>query len=838
MQQAKSVREYAILEYYKALDMLAERAVSDLAKDACMALTPSSEEKAITKSRIETDDAVSVCFRKGTPPFSNIPDLREALTYAEKGGTLTLRQLLQISGALGSAKRIKDFLSSDVPEGAFAVRRPASALTPMPEFERRIADSIVSDTELADGASSELRRLRRSIERQNEKIRSSLTNFITGRTFDGVLMDKVVTLRNGRFVVPVKQEQATRFPGIIHDRSKGGATVFVEPQIVVDMNNKLRELELEEQAEVERIIAAFSVEAGGHAEQLRENQGLLVHLDFIFAKANLALDMKACPAELSDRGVVDIKKGRNPLIAKDKVVPVSIRFGDSDRLLVVTGPNTGGKTVTLKTVGLFILMAQSGLHVPASSATLPVVRRVFADIGDEQSIEQSLSTFSSHMKNIVEIVSEAEADSIVLLDELGAGTDPTEGAALAIAILEELRSRGCLVMATTHYTELKKYAISTAGVGNASMEFDVATLSPTYRLCMGSPGRSNAFDIASKLGLDKGIVARSRELLDAEAIYFDDVMEQIESDRMDAAKHLAEIRHVEEEAREALMAAEERLGRIEKEREDIISKAREEAEQIVADASDEADAVRDELKAIIRDARTRGVADGTGNVPGRADHAGQGAENADGSQHVPSGPLDAGDALRRTDESRKRLRKRSASINKKKAESTKKGSFVPVGPSGDALAPGDIVALPDTDSVGEVMTAPDDKGRVVVRIGTVKLTLASSELVKKQETSIEVKKRGEHRYAKIVMSKMDQIRPTIDIHGKNLDEAEMMVEKYLDDAILARMHEVVLNHGRGSGILREGIRKMLKKNKHVARFRNGDFDEGGDGVTVVTLSDK
>ena len=817
--KAGMVREFRILEYYKVLDMLAERAVSGLAKEVCLALTPSSDEDTIKRKRTETDDAVSVCLRKGSPPFSDVPDLSGPLSYAEKGGSFLPRQLLAVAGALGSAKRIRGFLTSDMPEGAGAVRRQAEALTALPELERRITDAVLSDTELADGASPALRQIRRGIEQQNEKIRASLARFITGRAFEDVLMDKVITMRNGRFVVPVKQEQAAKFPGIVHDRSKGGATVFVEPQIVVDMNNRLRELELEEEAEVERILAELSAEVGASAEHIRENQELLTRLDFCFAKANLSLDMKACPAERSTDGVVDIVNGRNPLIAADRVVPVSVRFGGSERILIITGPNTGGKTVTLKTVGLFILMAQAGLHVPASRAALPAVPRLFADIGDEQSIEQSLSTFSSHMKNIVEIAASAEADSAVLLDELGAGTDPTEGAALAIAILETLRARGCLVMATTHYTELKKYAVSADGVENASMEFDIATLSPTYRLNMGNPGRSNAFEIASRLGLNLAIVARARELLDAETVYFDDVMEQIEIDRRDAAVHLATAGQAEEEAREALSAAEERLRQIEKERKAILEKAHEEAERTIAEAAEDADAVREELKELIRDARTRGVADGAAG--------GQGGQ----------APVDAGEVLRRANESRKKLKdKRDA----KKARFTRHTEARPQGlpTSGSRqLAPGDTVALPGSDATGEVLTAPDDRGRVVVRAGAVKLTLPADELVKCEAPS---KKpgQGKGRYAKIVVSKMDQVRPSIDLHGKPLDEAEMLVEKYLDDAILARMHEVVLNHGRGSGVLRDGIRRMLKGHKHVKKFRNGDFDEGGDGVTVVTLSDK
>jgi len=838
MTPSGQVREYAILEFYKVLGMLSERAVSELAKSVCLELTPKADGNNIMKSRAETDGAVSVCLRKGTPPFSNLPDLKSPVEYAEKGGSLMPKQLLMIAAALGSAKRVRGFLTADMPEGSAPVRRLAEDLTLLPELERRITDAIASENELADGASPALRKIRRAIDQQNEKIRASLARFINGKDFDNVLMDKVITMRNGRFVVPVKQEQQSRFPGIVHDRSKGGATVFVEPQLVVDMNNKLRELELEEQAEIERILAELSAEAGGSAGAIQRNQDLLILLDFYFAKGNLACDMKACPVDISADGTVEIVQGRNPLIAADAVVPVSVSFGGDERILIITGPNTGGKTVTLKTVGLFVLMAQAGLHVPAARAALPVVRRVFADIGDEQSIEQSLSTFSSHMKNIVEIVGDAGKDCLVLLDELGAGTDPTEGAALALAILGTLRERGCLVVATTHYTELKKYAISAEGVENASMEFDLETLSPTYRLSMGNPGRSNAFEIASRLGLDGKIVAAARELLDAEAISFDDVMEQLERDRSETAERLKEAESASEAASALLAAGDERLRAIEKERGVILAKAEEEAENVIAEAAEEADAVRDELKALIRDARTRGVADGAGAGPG------SGMETGPGS----AAPVDAGEALRIANEGRKRLKKARVKKPGQGAQGAQRdGSFVsndtkepspcvPLSPAAN-LRPGDLVSLPGSDSTGEVITEPDDRGRVVVRAGAVKLTLAADELVR-ADKPVKNPGQGKGRYAKIVISKMDSISPSIDLHGKNLDEAEMLVEKYLDDALLARMHEVVICHGLGSGVLRDGIRRMLRGHKHVKKYRKGAFDEGGDGVTVVTLADK
>ena len=807
--------------------MLAERTVSGLAGQLARDLEPAQEAHEIEKRQAETAEAVSVCLRKGTPPFSNLPDLTETLARAAKGGCLTMKNLLSVRDALSSARRVRTFLSSDMPEEAVSIRRRAMALSPRQDLEERIARSIISDTEMADSASTTLAHIRRGIEAQHTKIRTSLAKYTTGTTYDSILMDKVVTMRNGRFVVPVKLEQAARFPGIVHDRSKSGQAVFIEPEAVVALNNKLRELALEEEEEVERIMYELSGEAGASREDIIYNQELLVDLDFAFAKANLALDMEAVPPGLTgivseSEDVIEIVQGRNPLISKGDVVPTSLSFGGENRILVVTGPNTGGKTVTLKTVGLFVLMAAAGLQVPAERARLPIAERVFADIGDEQSIEQSLSTFSSHMKNIVEICSEARPGSVVLLDELGAGTDPAEGAALAVAVLEALLAKGCLVMATTHYTELKKFAVATDGVENASMEFDVATLSPTYRLMMGSPGRSNAFEIADRLGLNEGVSQRARELLVGEAVTFDNVMAEIEQDRSEAARARSEA-----EWRRAEVEAETlRLGReaaeAERKAQDIILKAKEKAAEIVGEADLEAQESLEELKGLIREARTRGVSEGV---------AGKGDDDA----------ADAGDLLRRADTAKKKLRKSKQTTSHKAVSAP-----APAKPSSKApLVPGDIVVISGMDTEGEVIEGPDASGKVRVLVGAGRMTLPAEKLSRVDDdkrsgirSASKNGGRGDSRYAKIVVRKMGVVSQSIDLHGKNLEEAEMLVEKYLDDAILARMHEVMICHGRGEGVLREGIRRMLKRNKHVAKYRSGDFNEGGEGVTIVTLSGK
>ncbi|MCL2493244.1 MAG: Smr/MutS family protein, partial [Clostridiales bacterium] len=538
---------------------------------------------------------------------------------------------------------------------------------------------------------------------------------------------------------------------------------------------------------------------------------------------------------------IDIERGRNPLIPKDTVVPVGIRFGTGGgRVLIITGPNTGGKTVTLKTVGLFLLMAQAGLWLPASRARLPVARRIFADIGDEQSIEQSLSTFSAHMTKLVRVVNEAEETDVVLLDELGAGTDPAEGAALAIALLDTLRTRGCPVLATTHFTELKKYAVAADGALNASMEFDVETLSPTFHLLMGSPGRSNAFEISEKLGLKPEVIARARELLDSELVAFDEVVAELESSRAElesrlreAESRLSAVGEREGQAAETLRAAEAKAR-------DVLAAAETAAEDILREAAEDAEEITDELKELIREARARGVADGAPVFGG----AGGGADAdtvSGGGPGAPSAPLDAGDALRRLNAGRKKLRsKRAARGAPAKAGPQTAQAQAPASSAAASrpLAPGDFVTIPGGDRTAEVLSAPDDRGRVNLIAGGLRMTLPAKILTRADAPSAgkgRDSSDGGSRYAKIVLSKMDAASASIDLHGKNLDEAEMLVDKYLDDAALAHLHEVMICHGRGSGVLRVGIRKFLKGHHHVASFRPGYFDEGGDGVTIVTL---
>ncbi|MFR1365181.1 endonuclease MutS2, partial [Lentihominibacter sp.] len=520
-----------VLEYDKIIDMLAEKAGSEMTRKIISELRPFDNVSQIRESQGETTEAVRLINYKGPLPVGGFYDIEESVSFARKGGTLTMAQLLKILYNMKTAERVVSFLKGDIPEVPIIC-----SVTELLAVHKRLSEEIdrciLSEDEMSDNASGELRSIRRAMVRQNEALKVKLNHILNSADNKTMLQDSIVTMRNGRYVIPVKQEHRGRVPGIVHDQSGSGATLFIEPQAIVNLNNELRQLELDEKAEMNRILKELSEGVSEYYHDLVNNQKLLLTLDLFMAKGKLSMDMGGEEPEINEDGIMDLKSARHPLIAADKVVPIDISIGGEYRTLVITGPNTGGKTVTLKTAGLLSLMSQTGLHIPAAiGSRLPVYHQIFADIGDEQSIEQSLSTFSSHMTNIVDIVQEADKESLVLLDELGAGTDPTEGAALAIAILERLYSMGAYSVSTTHYTELKKYAISTDGVENASMEFDVETLSPTYRLIIGVPGKSNAFEISRKLGLSREITDRARELLQEGDIAFEDVISALEEDK-------------------------------------------------------------------------------------------------------------------------------------------------------------------------------------------------------------------------------------------------------------------------------------------------------------------
>ncbi|MDR2771231.1 MAG: endonuclease MutS2, partial [Clostridiales Family XIII bacterium] len=647
----KAKREYRILEYDKILELLAAAASSDLTRREIAALEPSASPQVVKGRLAETTESVRVILRKGGLSLGNFPDVRSSAIHAEKGGSLSMRQLLEIALCLGIARKAARFLRSDLPDMPILAGF-ADVIATHKALEERIGNAILSEDEMADGASSELRRIRRDIARQNEAVRAKLNQIITRPGSRELLQDGIVTLRQGRYVVPVKQEHKAGFPGIIHDRSSTGATLFIEPQAIVNMNNELRELAILEEREIERVLAVLSAETGVVARDIANNQELLIKLDLIFAKGKLSADMKSTEARVNTEGRLRIKNGRHPLLPRDKVVPISLRVGGDCRTLILTGPNTGGKTVTLKTAGLFLLMTGAGLHVPADEGTeIPLMAQVFADIGDEQSIEQSLSTFSSHMRNIVEITKRGDGCTLALLDELGAGTDPAEGAALAIAVLERLKARGVMTIATTHYSELKKFAVATEGVENASMEFDVETLRPTFKLRTGAPGRSNAFEISKKLGLPAEITERAASLLSGDELRFESVIRSIEEDRKAAERELDEATALKCRLTEKERELDRELQRLAEKKDKILTAAKEEAREILGEAKALTDALQKESTELSRltDEKERNRRIETGRKRLReleSKHRGRAPAPLANPQPVDPGSLRAGDRVK------------------------------------------------------------------------------------------------------------------------------------------------------------------------------------------------
>lgn len=780
------------LEYYKIIEMLESLATSSLGKDMCRRLTPSDDLGEIQLMQQETADALSRIYQKGALSFGGVKDIRGSLKRLEIGGTLGTGELLDIAGLLENAGRAKAYSRKDTEEentdsldGMFQVLEP---LTPLSAEIRRC---ILSPEEIADDASPGLHQVRRGMKNINEKIHSQLASYISGsaRTY---LQDGVITMRNGRYCIPVKSEYRSQVPGMIHDQSSTGSTVFVEPMAVVKLNNDLRELEAKEQAEIEIVLSNLSQTAGENLELLQDDLKILAQLDFIFARALLAKAQNATEPKFNTEGIINLKKARHPLIEKHQVVPIDIRLGESFDLLVVTGPNTGGKTVSLKTVGLLTLMGQSGLHIPAfDNSQLSVFQEVYADIGDEQSIEQSLSTFSSHMTNVVHFLEKADKNSLVLFDELGAGTDPTEGAALAIAILSHLHSQGIRTMATTHYSELKVYALSTQGVENASCEFDVETLRPTYRLLIGVPGKSNAFAISSKLGLPDYIIDKAKEQISQEDESFEDVLTSLEASRKTIETEQEEIEKYKEEIKELKTQLEAKQDKLDQQKEKILRNANEEAYRILRDAKE--------------------YADQTMKIFNKA-----------GKETLSAKELEA---------QREKLRKKADLAGKKIALKTpekKKSSL-----TAKDISLGDSVRVLSLNIKGTISSKPDAKGMVYVQMGILRSKVALSDLELIDEpviTSPSLQKTGA---GKIRMNKSASVRTEINLLGKTVDEAVAELDKYLDDAYLAHLGSVRIVHGKGTGALRKGIHNYLKRLKYVDNFHLAEFGEGDAGVTIV-----
>ncbi len=782
-----------ILEYGKIIQMLKEQAGSEMTRQIISELAPVFDVSEIRERQQETTEAVRLITAKGPLPIGGFYDISGSVSFACKGGVLSQAQLLRILYNMKTIRQVVTFLKGeDIPELPL-IQSIAELLVVHTSLLEEIDRCILSEDEMADNASPQLRDIRRAIVRQNESLKAKMNQILNTAQRQGLLQDAIVTMRNGRYVIPVKQEHKASVPGIIHDQSGSGATLFVEPQAIVNMNNELRQLQLDEQAEIHRILTTFSEAVAELHHEIDNNQKLLCHLDLFMAKGKLSSQMQGEEPIVASDGILRLRQAAHPLIDPKKVVPVNISIGEGYRTLVVTGPNTGGKTVTLKTAGLLTLMAQTGLHIPvAPGSRVTVFRKVFADIGDEQSIEQSLSTFSSHMANLVEIMKEADEESLVLLDELGAGTDPTEGAALAIAILEELGRKGACIMATTHYTELKKFAISTEGVENASMEFDVKTLRPTYKLTIGLPGKSNAFEIAGRLGLDPALTERAGQLLEGGDIAFEEVIASLEEDRKQVEEEKQQQRQITEQMQAERAALELEKQKLKERREKAIAEAKEEARDIVREAKEVSDDIRAELKELAK---------------------------------IES----LGERNKRYDASRRRLKELEKKTRPtiQREENTK-----PVDPS--KLKVGDRVKLLTIGQNGEIISLPDERGELQVQVGIMKVNAHVDDIMLIDQRRPKPKVKS-GRHGDIYRKKAQMVSTSIDVRGKVLDDAIMDVEKYIDDAVLGGLPDVTIIHGRGEGVLSKGIRAMLRSHKGVKEYRRGGMGEGGDGVTVVKL---
>ena len=783
------------LEYNKIIDKLTEFAGSALAKEMCRNLQPSTDLYEIQALQKETSDALSRIYQKGAVSFRGVRDIRGSIKRLEIGAIIGINELLSICSLLEVCSKVKAYSRNDRdPDFEDSLEAIFQALQPLTPVSSEIRRCIASEEELNDDASPALFKIRRSMRQINDKVHAQLQTMVNGsaRTY---LQDAVVTMRNGRYCIPVKAEHRGQIPGMIHDQSSTGSTLFVEPMAVIKLNNDLRELELKEEKEIEMILATLSARCGEETEALRDDLDLLTKLDFIFARAQLSRSMNGTQPDFNEEGRILIKKGRHPLLDKKKVVPIDIQLGKDFELLIITGPNTGGKTVSLKTVGLFTLMGQAGLHIPAfDHSELSVFHEVFADIGDEQSIEQSLSTFSAHMTNTVSILKEADDRSLVLFDELGAGTDPTEGAALAIAILSNLHRRGSRVMATTHYSELKVFALSTPGVENGCCEFDVETLRPTYRLLIGVPGKSNAFAISQKLGLSQDIIEEAKTHLTKQDEDFEDLLADLEQKRVTIEQERDQINSYKEEIRELKQRLESKQEKLDLSRDKILREANEQARNILQEAKDYADTT-------IRNFQKYGKAAGV---------SAKDMEKERGKLREKMSTVD------------KKLSAKNAAPKKSHKQLTAKDLHI-----------GDSIKVLSLNLKGTVSTLPDAKGNLFVQMGILRSQVNIRDLEKLDDTVITGGNFSKTGSGKIKMSKSASVSTEINLLGKTVDEAIMELDKYLDDAYIAHLPSVRIVHGKGTGALRKGVHNYLRRQKHVKSYRLGEFGEGDAGVTIV-----
>ncbi len=784
-----------VLESNKIIERLTDKATSEQGRKLTAALEPMTDLEAIRKAQTETADALGYLLRKGSTSFGGNKDLGMCIRSLEIGSTLSIAELLRIAAFLENVNRIKSYgrkEREDTP--ADSLDEYFESLEPLTPLSNEIRRCILSEEEIADDASPALKKIRRSMAIANDRIHSQLASMISGscRTY---LQDAVVTMRNNRYCIPVKSEYKGQVQGMVHDQSSTGSTFFIEPAAVVNLNNELRELEIKEQEEIAVILADLSAQAGAYTELLTGNQKAMTALDFIFAKAALALEQNAAMPVFNTEHQIRIRQGRHPLLDKKKVVPIDIQLGIDFDLLVITGPNTGGKTVSLKTVGLLTLMGQAGLHIPAlDRSELSIFEEVYADIGDEQSIEQSLSTFSSHMTNIVSILQQADGGSLCLFDELGAGTDPTEGAALAISVLDHLHGRGIRTMATTHYSELKVYALSTPFVENASCEFSVETLRPTYRLLIGIPGKSNAFAISSKLGLPDHIIEDAKRHITEDKESFEDLLANLENSRVTIEKERLEIAGYKEEVKALKQKLEAKQEKIDQAKEKILRQANEEAREILQNAKE--------------------LADETIRVFQKAE---------------------AGISIKDLEKSRQKVRDKISEKNEKLTLKNDKPTHKVLKPT--QIRPGDSVKVVSMGLKGTVSSLPDKNGNLFVQCGIIRSKVSLNDLVLIEEETINTGKMQRSSSGKLKMSKSYSISTEINLLGRTVDEALSELDKYLDDAYLAHLPSVRVVHGKGTGALRNAVHNYLRKNRVVKSYRLGEYGEGDAGVTIVEFKE-
>lgn len=784
-----------VLEYNKIIEELTQKATSEQGKKLASSLVPMTNPEEITTAQQETADALTRLFQKGSTSFGGNKDLGFAIKSLEVGSALSIAELLRIAAFLENVNRIKSYgrrERDDLPGDSLDVY--FDSLEPLTPLAGEIRRCILSEEEIADDASPTLKHIRRSMSLTNDKIHSQLNSMING-SYRTYLQDAVVTMRNNRYCIPVKSEYKGQVPGMVHDQSSTGSTFFIEPAAIVNLNNELKELSIKEQEEIDAILASLSAQASLHTEALLADQRAMTVLDFIFAKASLAMEQNATMPVFRTDHQIRIRQGRHPLIDKKKVVPIDIHLGSDFDLLIITGPNTGGKTVSLKTVGLLTLMGQSGLHIPAlDRSELSIFREVYADIGDEQSIEQSLSTFSSHMTSIVSILKNADADSLCLFDELGAGTDPTEGAALAISVLDYLHNRGIRTMATTHYSELKVYALSTNFVENACCEFDVETLRPTYRLLIGVPGKSNAFAISSKLGLPDYIIEDAKRHITEDKENFEDLLTDLENSRIIIEKERLEIESYKQEIKSLKERLESKQEKIDQSRDRILREANEKAREILQDAKDVADET-------IRTFQKAG----------------------------------ASSSMKELEKSRQKVRDKISEKNDKLALKNNAPTHKVLKPNQIKL--GDSVKVISMGLKGTVSSLPDKSGKLFVQCGIIRSQVALSDLVPIEEETIHTGKMQRTSSGKLKMSKSFSVSTEINLLGKTVDEALSELDKYLDDAYLAHLPSVRIVHGKGTGALRSAVQNYLRKNKIVKSYRQGEFGEGDAGVTIAVFKE-